>query len=129
MMTPDKDFGKAVTEKILMFKPSRGGNPPEVMGPKEVCQKFGLHRTEQIIDYLGLMGDAVDNIPGVPGVGAKTASKLLLEFGSMNGIYEKIDKVKGKLAENLACHCARWSKAPRRHHFGQRRNLQDASRR
>ena len=101
MMTPDKDFGQAVTEKILMFKPSRGGNPPEVMGPKEVCQKFGLHRTEQIIDYLGLMGDAVDNIPGVPGVGAKTASKLLLEFGSMDGIYENIDKVKGKLAENL----------------------------
>ena len=101
MMTPDKDFGQAVTEKILMFKPSRGGNPPEVMGPKEVCQKFGLHRTEQIIDYLGLMGDAVDNIPGVPGVGAKTASKLLLEFGSMDDIYENIDKVKGKLAENL----------------------------
>lgn len=101
MMTPDKDFGQAVTEKILMFKPSRGGNPPEVMGPKEVCQKFGLHRTDQIIDYLGLMGDAVDNIPGVPGVGAKTASKLLLEFGSMDGIYENIDKVKGKLAENL----------------------------
>ena len=101
MMTPDKDFGQAVTEKILMFKPARGGNPPEVMGPKEVCQKFGLHHTKQIIDYLGLMGDAVDNIPGVPGVGAKTASKLLLEFGSMDGIYENIDKVKGKLAENL----------------------------
>lgn len=101
MMTPDKDFGQAVTEQILMFKPSRGGNPPEVMGPKEVCEKFGLHNTAQIIDYLGLMGDAVDNIPGVPGIGAKTASKLLLEYGSMDGIYENITRVKGKLGENL----------------------------
>lgn len=82
-----------------MFKPARGGNPPEIMGPKEVCEKFGLDRTEQIIDYLGLMGDAVDNIPGVPGVGAKTASKLLKEFGSMDGIYENTDKLKGKLRE------------------------------
>ncbi len=87
MMTPDKDFGQAVTEKTLMFKPARGGNPPEIMGPKEVCEKFGLDRTEQIIDYLGLMGDAVDNIPGVPGVGASTASKPLKAFGRMDGIY------------------------------------------
>ena len=101
MMTPDKDFGQAVTEKILMFKPARGGNPPEIMGPEEVCTKFGLDRTEQIIDYLGLMGDAVDNIPGVPGVGAKTASKLLKEFGSMDGIYENTDKIKGKLREKI----------------------------
>ena len=101
MMTPDKDFGQAVTEKILMFKPARGGNPPEIMGPAEVCEKFGLDRTEQIIDYLGLMGDAVDNIPGVPGVGAKTASKLLKEFGSMDGIYENTDKIKGKLREKI----------------------------
>ena len=101
MMTPDKDFGQAVTEKTLMFKPARGGNPPEIMGPKEVCEKFGLDRTEQIIDYLGLMGDAVDNIPGVPGVGAKTASKLLKEFGSMDGIYENTYKLKGKLREKI----------------------------
>jgi len=101
MMTPDKDFGQAVTEKTLMFKPARSGNPPEIMGPKEVCEKFGLDRTEQIIDYLGLMGDAVDNIPGVPGVGAKTASKLLKEFGSMDGIYENTDKLKGKLREKI----------------------------
>ena len=101
MMTPDKDFGQAVTEKILMFKPARGGNAPEIMGPKEVCEKFGLDRTEQIIDYLGLMGDAVDNIPGVPGVGAKTASKLLKEFGSMDGIYANTDKIKGKLREKI----------------------------
>lgn len=102
MMTPDKDFGQAVTEKTLMFKPARGGNPPEIWGPAEVCEKFGLDRTEQIIDYLGLMGDAVDNIPGVPGVGAKTASKLLKQYGSMDGIYENVENIKGKLGEKIA---------------------------
>lgn len=102
MMTPDKDFGQAVTDKILMFKPARGGNPPEIMGPEEVCEKFGLDRTEQIIDYLGLMGDKVDNIPGVPGVGAKTASKLLKQYGSMDGIYENVSEIKGKLGEKIA---------------------------
>ncbi len=102
MMTPDKDFGQAVTDKILMFKPARGGNPPEIWGPAEVCVKFGLDNTQQIIDYLGMMGDKVDNIPGVPGVGAKTASKLLKEYGSMDGIYANIDKIKGKLGEKIA---------------------------
>lgn len=101
MMTPDKDFGQAVTEKTLIFKPARGGNAPEIMGPKEVCQKFGLNETKQIIDYLGMMGDAVDNIPGIPGVGAKTASKLLLEYGSMENLYENTDKIKGKLREKI----------------------------
>lgn len=102
MMTPDKDFGQAVTDKILMFKPARGGNPPEIWGPAEVCEKFGLDNTQQIIDYLGMMGDKVDNIPGVPGVGAKTASKLLKEYGSMDGIYANIDKIKGKLGKKIA---------------------------
>ena len=102
MMTPDKDFGQAVTDKILMFKPARGGNPPEIWGPAEVCVKFGLDNTQQIIDYLGMMGDKVDNIPGVPGVGAKTASKLLKEYGSMDGIYANIDKIKGKLGKKIA---------------------------
>lgn len=101
MMTPDKDFGQAVTHKILMYKPARGGNPPEILGPAEVCKKFGLEKTEQIIDYLGMMGDAVDNIPGIPGVGAKTASKLLLEFGSMENMYENLDGIKGKLREKI----------------------------
>jgi DNA polymerase-1 len=101
MMTPDKDFGQAVTESILIFKPARGGNAPEIMGPKEVCKKFGLNETKQIIDYLGMMGDAVDNIPGIPGVGAKTASKLLLEYGSMENLYENTDKIKGKLREKI----------------------------
>ena len=101
MMTPDKDFGQAVTENILIFKPARGGNAPEIMGPEEVCKKFGLNETKQIIDYLGMMGDAVDNIPGIPGVGAKTASKLLLEYGSMESLYENTDKIKGKLREKI----------------------------
>ena len=101
MMTPDKDFGQAVTDKILIFKPARGGNAPEIMGPEEVCKKFGLNDTKQIIDYLGMMGDAVDNIPGIPGVGAKTASKLLLEYGSMENLYNNTDKIKGKLREKI----------------------------
>ena len=101
MMTPDKDFGQAVTDKILIFKPARGGNAPEIMGPEEVCNKFGLNYTKQIIDYLGMMGDAVDNIPGIPGVGAKTASKLLLEYGSMENLYNNTDKIKGKLREKI----------------------------
>lgn len=101
MMTPDKDFGQAVTDKILMFKPARGGNPPEIWGPEEICKKFGVNRTEQIIDLLGLMGDAVDNIPGVPGVGAKTASKLLLEYDTIENLYENTDKLTGKLKERI----------------------------
>ena len=101
MMTPDKDFGQAVTENILIFKPARGGNAPEIMGPEEVCEKFGLNDTKQIIDYLGMMGDAVDNIPGIPGVGSKTASKLLLEYGSMENLYINTDKIKGKLREKI----------------------------
>ena len=84
-----------------MFRPGRGKNPTEIWGPEEVCEKFGLQKTEQVIDYLGLMGDASDNIPGVPGVGAKTASKLLTEYGSIEGLYQNIDKLKGKLKEKV----------------------------
>lgn len=101
MMTPDKDFGQLVTEKVKMYRPGRGKNPAEIWGPAEVCEKFGLENTSQVIDYLGLMGDASDNIPGVPGVGAKTASKLLLEYGSIEGLYENTDKLKGKLKEKV----------------------------
>ena len=101
MMTPDKDFGQLVTDRIKMYRPGRGKNPAEIWGPAEVCEKFGLQNTEQVIDYLGLMGDASDNIPGVPGVGAKTASKLLTEFGSIEGLYENTDKLKGKLKEKV----------------------------
>ena len=86
MMTPDKDFGQLVTEKVRMFRPAKGGGPAEVWGPPEICEKFGVDHPKQVIDLLGLMGDSADNIPGVPGVGAKTASKLLLQYGSMESI-------------------------------------------
>ena len=101
MMTPDKDFGQLVTEKSLMFRPGRGGNPAEIWGPKEVCEKFDLDSVEQVIDLLGLQGDAADNIPGIPGVGPKTASKLLKQFGSLEGILDNTDQLKGKQKENL----------------------------
>ena len=101
MMTPDKDFGQLVSDGVKMYRPGRGGNPAEIWGPEEICARFGLNRTDQVIDYLGLMGDASDNIPGVPGVGAKTAAKLLCEFGSIDGLYENTDKLKGKLKEKV----------------------------
>lgn len=101
MMTPDKDFGQLVTERSLMYKPARSGNSAEVWGPAEVCERFKLDDTSQIIDYLGLMGDAVDNIPGVPGVGPKTASTLLKQYGTMEKLYENTHELKGKLKEKV----------------------------
>lgn len=101
MMTPDKDFGQLVTENIFMYRPGRMGNPPEVWGVDEVCKKFEIKRVEQVIDILGLWGDAVDNIPGVPGVGEKTSKKLIGLYDSMEGIYENLDKLKGKQLENF----------------------------
>ena len=101
MMTPDKDFGQLITENVFMFKPPRGGNPAEVLGVKEICEKFEIQNPKQLIDILGLWGDAVDNIPGVPGVGEKTAKKLIGEFGSIENLIENTDKLKGKLKENV----------------------------
>ena len=101
MMTPDKDFGQLVTENIFMFKPGRSGNPPEIWGPKEVCEKFEIERVDQVIDFLGMMGDAVDNIPGLPGVGQKTAQKLLAEYGSLENTLANADDIKGKLGEKI----------------------------
>jgi len=101
MMTPDKDFGQLVTEKTRMFRPGRSGGEHEIWGPAEVCAKFDLHNTMQVIDYLGLMGDAVDNIPGVPGVGPKTASTLLKQYGSIENVYNHTDELKGKLKEKI----------------------------
>ena len=101
MMTPDKDFGQLVETNIKMFKPGRQGNPPEILGPKEICEKFSLDNPEQYIDILALMGDAVDNIPGVKGVGEKTAIKLLSQYKSLDGLYEHVDEIKGKLKEKL----------------------------
>ncbi len=101
MMTPDKDFGQLVSEKIFIYKPSRGGKPAEVWGPKEVCERYGIQRPEQFIDILGLWGDAVDNIPGVPGIGEKTAARLIARFGSVENLLENTHQLKGKLRENL----------------------------
>ena len=101
MMTPDKDFGQLVSPNIFMYRPARGGNPPEVWGEAEVCEKFDLDRVHQVVDYLGMMGDAVDNIPGLPGVGAKTASKLLKQYGSLEETLANASKIKGKLGEKI----------------------------
>ena len=101
MMTPDKDFGQLVSPNIFMYRPARGGNPPEVWGEAEVCEKFDLDHVQQVIDYLGMMGDAVDNIPGLPGVGAKTASKLLKQYGSLEETLANADEIKGKLGEKI----------------------------
>ena len=101
MMTPDKDFGQLVSENIFMFKPGRSGNPPEIWGPKEVCEKFEIERVDQVIDFLGMMGDAVDNIPGLPGVGQKTAQKLLAQYGSLENTLANAHEIKGKLGEKI----------------------------
>ena len=101
MMTPDKDFGQLVTENIFMYKPARMGNSAEVWGIQEVCDRYGLERPEQVIDILGLMGDAVDNIPGVPGVGEKTAIKFIQQYGSVEGLYQNLHELKGKMKEKV----------------------------
>lgn len=101
MMTPDKDFGQLVTENVLMYKPARAGDAAEVWGVAEVCARYGIERPEQVIDILGLMGDASDNIPGIPGVGEKTAIKLIQEFGSMENLLANTHQLKGKLKENV----------------------------
>ncbi len=101
MMTPDKDYGQLVSENIFMFKPGRGGNPPEIMGIKEVCEKFEVNDPMQVIDILGLWGDAADNIPGIPGIGEKTAKALIQKYGSMEGIFENVEDLKGKQKENV----------------------------
>ncbi len=101
MVTPDKDYGQLVEEKISMYKPSRMGNGIEILGPKEVCEKWGIQDPLQVIDLLGLMGDTVDNIPGVPGIGPKTAAKFIQEFGSLENLLENVAKVKGKNQERL----------------------------
>jgi len=101
MMTPDKDYGQLVKPNVFMYRPRYGENGFDVMGPKEVIEKYGISTTLQVIDLLGLMGDASDNIPGCPGVGPKTATKLINEFGSIEGILENSDKLKGSLKEKI----------------------------
>lgn len=101
MMTPDKDFGQLVSENIFIYKPGRSGNPSEILGPKEVCEKFEVERPEQVIDILGLWGDAVDNIPGIPGIGEKTAKKLIKTYGSIENLLANTEDLKGKQKENV----------------------------
>ena len=101
MMTPDKDYGQLVEERIKMYKPAFMGKGVEILGPKEVCQRWNINNVDQVIDMLGLMGDAVDNIPGIPGVGEKTAQKLIEQFGSLENLLDNTDQLKGKLQENL----------------------------
>ncbi|MBQ1695597.1 MAG: DNA polymerase I, partial [Bacteroidales bacterium] len=101
MMTPDKDYGQLVDENIFMYKPPHSGNVPEVLGVKEVNEKFGIDNPIKVIDILALWGDKVDNIPGVPGVGEKTAANLIAKYGDIENIIKNIPQLKGKQKESF----------------------------
>ncbi|MGZ3990827.1 MAG: DNA polymerase I [Flavisolibacter sp.] len=101
MVTPDKDYGQLVSEKIKIYKPGYQGGDVEIMGPKEVCEKWCISSVDQVIDILGLMGDAVDNIPGIAGVGQKTACKLLTEYQTLENVLAQADTIKGALGEKV----------------------------
>lgn len=101
MVTPDKDFGQLVTDKVFIYKPPKFGNKAEVLGVKEICGKYNIERPEQLIDILGLWGDASDNIPGIPGVGEKWAKDLIAQFGTLENLLANTDKLKGKMKENI----------------------------
>ena len=101
MMTPDKDYGQLVTDRVFMYKPSMKGGEMEIRGPKEVCGKYGIESPIQVIDLLALEGDSVDNIPGCPGVGEKTAVKLIGEWHSVECLLDNTDKIKGALQKRL----------------------------
>ena len=100
MLTPDKDYGQLVSDNVFMFRPRHGGGY-ETMGPSEVCEKYDLSSTSQVIDLIALMGDSADNFPGCPGVGPKTAAKLIAEFGSIDNMLANSSKIKGKLREKV----------------------------
>lgn len=101
MMTPDKDYGQLVDENTFIYKPARLGNGAEILGVEEICKKWEITHVGQLIDILGLMGDKVDNIPGIPGVGEKTAIQLMKDFGTIENLLENTDKLKGKLKEKV----------------------------
>ncbi|MBL4594113.1 MAG: DNA polymerase I, partial [Flavobacteriales bacterium] len=101
MMSPDKDFGQLVSENIFMYKPAAYGNPAQVLGIPEICEKFGVDDPLKVIDILGLWGDAVDNIPGIPGIGEKTSKILIAKYGSVEGLIEHAEELKGKQRENV----------------------------
>lgn len=101
MVTPDKDYGQLVSENIKIYKPAYQGGSVEIMGTAEVCAKWGIDNVSQVIDILGLMGDAVDNIPGIKGIGEKTAAKLLAEYGTLENILANADNIKGSVGEKI----------------------------
>ena len=101
MMTPDKDFGQLISENIKMYKPAKGGEKAQIVGVAEICERYSIATPEQLIDILGLWGDASDNIPGVPGIGEKTAAKLISTYGSVEKLLEHTHELKGKQKENL----------------------------
>ncbi|MBP3788233.1 MAG: DNA polymerase I [Prevotella sp.] len=103
MLTPDKDYGQLVSERAKIFRPRHGGGY-EVMGPQEVCAKYGIARTSQVIDLLALMGDSADNFPGCPGVGEKTAAKLINDFGSVDELLRRTNELKGALKKKVEEH-------------------------
>ena len=106
MVTPDKDFGQLVTDKIKMYRPSRQGSGAEIWGIEAIKEKWSINRVDQVIDMLGLCGDTADNIPGIPGIGPKTAAKLLAEYDSVEGIIAHADALKGKQRERVQDHSA-----------------------
>ena len=101
MMTPDKDYCQLVSDKIFVFKPAYMGKPAEKLGVKEVLEKYELESTDQVRDLLGLMGDASDNIPGIPGIGDKTARKLIAQYGTVENLIANVDEIKGKMGDNI----------------------------
>src|SRR6201991_445758 len=101
MVTPDKDYGQLVSDKVKIYKPGYQGGDVEIMGPAEVCAKWNIKDVSQVIDILGLMGDAVDNIPGIAGVGEKTAAKLLAEYNTLENVIANADTIKGALGEKV----------------------------
>lgn len=101
MVTPDKDYGQLVSEKVKIYKPGYQGGEHEILGAKEVCEKWGIENVDQVKDILGLMGDSIDNIPGIAGVGQKTAAKLITEYGSVENILENAESIKGSLGEKV----------------------------
>lgn len=104
MMTPDKDFGQLVTDRVLMYRPSLRGQDFEIRGPKQVCERYGIANPLQVIDLLALEGDTSDNIPGCPGVGEKTASKLIADFGSVENLLENTSSLKGAMKTKIETH-------------------------
>ncbi len=105
MVTPDKDYGQLVTDHIKIYKPSYQNTGAEILGPKEICEKWNIKNISQVVDMLGLMGDAVDNIPGIAGVGEKTAAKLLAEYETLENVLANAKNIKGSLGEKIRNWC------------------------